>query len=43
VNLTGADLGKANLRWANLTGAIANSSTKFPDGFDAKAAGVTFK
>jgi|GEM_PF-3835572 len=47
VNLTGAflenaDLENANLTGAFLTGAIANSFTKFPKGFDAKAAGVVF-
>ncbi len=40
--LIGANLSEANLRGADLSRATANSKTKFPDGFDAKAAGVRF-
>lgn len=50
-DLYGADLYGADLRWADLTGAdltganlygaVANQQTRWPDGFDARAAGVT--
>jgi uncharacterized protein YjbI with pentapeptide repeats len=39
-DLNGANLNGANLNGANLSGARAYSNTKFPDGFDAVAAGV---
>jgi hypothetical protein len=39
-NLRGANLRGANLRGANLVGARAYTTTTFPAGFDAKAAGV---
>ena len=39
-DLSGANLSGANLSGANLSGVIANSNTKFPNGFDAVAAGV---
>lgn len=39
-NLTGAYLTRANLTGANLYGARANRYTRWPAGFDAKAAGV---
>ena len=40
--LSGSDLSGARLSGARLSGAIANSQTKFPEGFDAVRAGVTF-
>jgi uncharacterized protein YjbI with pentapeptide repeats len=42
-NLRGADLREADLSEATLSEAIADSKTKFPDGFDAKGAGVIFR
>lgn len=39
-NLRGADLWDADLWDANLRGVKANARTVWPDGFDAKAAGV---
>ena len=42
VDLSGADLGGALLSGVNLIGARANKNTTWPDGFDPKAAGVTF-
>ena len=42
-NLSGADLGGALLSGVNLIGARANKNTTWPDGFDPKAAGVTFE
>jgi hypothetical protein len=42
-NLSGARLSGADLNGARLIGAIADSNTKFPNGFDAKDAGVIFK
>lgn len=42
VNLRGADLRGAQLDGAKLTGAIADSHTCWPNGFDAIAAGVVF-
>ena len=41
-DLNGADLGGALLSRANLIGARANKNTVWPEGFDPKAAGVTF-
>jgi Pentapeptide repeats (8 copies) len=38
--LRGADLRDAELRGAQLRGATANADTRWPDGFDWKAAGV---
>ncbi|MCX5961785.1 MAG: pentapeptide repeat-containing protein [Cyanobacteria bacterium] len=38
--LSGADLIAANLSGAEFRDAIADSNTKFPNGFDAKGAGV---
>ena len=43
VDLSGADLGGALLSGVNLIGARANKNTTWPDGFDPKAAGVTFE
>ena len=40
--LQGADLSGANLSGANLTRAKADAKTTWPEGFDPKAAGVTF-
>jgi uncharacterized protein YjbI with pentapeptide repeats len=40
-NLKGTDLSGANLSGANLSGATTDSSTKFSEDFDPKAAGVT--
>ncbi len=40
-NLRGADLWGANLRGADLWGANANAYTRWPDGFDPAARGVT--
>ncbi len=40
--LCGADLRKANLIGANLEEATADEGTIWPEGFDPKAAGVTF-
>ena len=47
-NLSGAYLRRANLSGANLSdarliGAIADSETKFPEGFDAVGAGVDIR
>ena len=42
-DLNGADLGGALLSRANLIGARANKNTVWPEGFDPKAAGVTFE
>jgi uncharacterized protein YjbI with pentapeptide repeats len=42
-NLRGADLREADLSEATLSEAIADSKTKFPDGFDATGAGVIFR
>jgi len=42
-DLSGADLSFANLSGANLRMAIANSSTKFLDDFDAVSKGVIFR
>ena len=42
VNLRGADLKGARLDDAKLTGAVADSNTCWPSGFDASAAGVVF-
>ena len=42
-NLRGAYLRGANLRDARLIGAIADSETKFPEGFDAVGAGVDIR
>lgn len=39
-DLRGADLRLADLSGANLYGARANAYTRWPDGFDAAAAGV---
>ncbi|MDP7599252.1 MAG: pentapeptide repeat-containing protein [Acidimicrobiales bacterium] len=39
----GADLNGANLSEANLTGAIADEDTRWPEGFDPVVAGVTFE
>ena len=39
-DLIEADLSGAKLGGADLSGAITNSKTKFPNGFDAVAAGV---
>ena len=39
-DLSGADLSGANLREANLGEAEYNKNTKFPEGFDPKAAGM---
>lgn len=41
-NLSGARLSGADLRRARLSGAIADSKTIFPKGFDARGAGVRF-
>ena len=38
-----ANLSGANLSGADLSGAITDSQTQFPEGFDAKRAGVIFK
>ncbi len=40
---TGADLTRANLSRANLNEAGANQHTRWPEGFDPVAAGVTFE
>ena len=40
IDLSGADLRRANLREAELRAAKYNKSTKFPDGFDPKVAGI---
>ncbi|MDM3853691.1 MAG: pentapeptide repeat-containing protein [Aphanizomenon gracile PMC649.10] len=42
-NLSGANLSGANLSDARLIGAIADSETKFPEGFDAVGAGVDIR
>jgi uncharacterized protein YjbI with pentapeptide repeats len=44
-DLSGADLSEADLSVANVSvsGAIADSKTKFPDGFDARRAEVEFR
>ena len=42
-NLRGANLGGANLRGANLRDAFANKFTRWPDGFDPAARGVTIR
>ena len=42
-NLSGANLIGANLSDARLIGAIADSETKFPEGFDAVGAGVDIR
>ena len=42
-NLSGADLGGALLSGVNLIGARANKNTVWPEGFEPKAAGVTFE
>jgi uncharacterized protein YjbI with pentapeptide repeats len=42
-DLREADLSFADLSEATLSEAIADSKTKFPDGFDAKGAGVIFR
>ena len=42
-NLSGANLFGADLSGANLTGAVADEETQWPEGFDPKAAGVTFE
>ena len=42
-DLRGANLSEADLSEATLNEAIADSKTKFPDGFDAKGAGVIFR
>ena len=42
-NLSDADLIGANLSDARLIGAIADSETKFPEGFDAVGAGVDIR
>ena len=39
----GANLEGANLEGADLTGARASQATIWPEGFDPKAAGVTFE
>jgi len=39
--LQGAYLEGANFQGANLQGAYANSLTRWPAGFDPKAAGIT--
>ena len=41
-NLSGTDLGNVDLSSTDLSDAIADSKTKFPDGFNAKGLGVTF-
>ena len=33
-NLSSADLRDANLEWANLSGAVWNDDTVFPEGFE---------
>ena len=42
-DLFGANLTGANLTWANLNGAKADKDTRWPEGFDPVAAGVTFE
>ena len=42
-NLGGADLGDADLGDANLRGAFASKFTRWPDGFDPAAFGVTIR
>jgi hypothetical protein len=42
-NIQGANLIGANLRGANLRGSIADASTQWPRGFDARRAGVIFR
>jgi hypothetical protein len=39
----GADLVRADLTGATLSGMRADSNTTWPDGFDPVAAGVTFE
>ena len=39
-NLRDADLEKSNLDETNLSGAIYNSGTKWPDGFEPELAGA---
>ena len=41
-DLSGANLSGANFGGANLTRAKADAKTTWPEGFDPKAAGVTF-
>jgi hypothetical protein len=41
-DLRGADLSGANLEGARLAGARADAGTRWPEGFDAAAAGVAF-
>jgi uncharacterized protein YjbI with pentapeptide repeats len=42
-DLQGADLRAAHLQKAQLRGAQANADTKWPDGFDWRAAGVVME
>ena len=42
-DLSGANLGYADLRGADLRGANANQFTRWPDGFDPAARGVTVR
>ncbi|SVB41131.1 uncharacterized protein METZ01_LOCUS193985, partial [marine metagenome] len=41
-NLSDAYLNGANLEGADLTSTFADKDTRWPEGFDPKAAGVTF-
>ena len=41
-DLAGANLTRTALTWADLSGAFADQSTRWPEGFDPVAAGVTF-
>ena len=43
MNLLGADLTRAHLLNTDLTRAVANTSTVWPEGFEPKAAGVIFQ
>ncbi len=42
-NLAGANLTRTALTWADLSGAFADQDTRWPEGFDPVAAGVTFE